>query len=198
MFDNWIVRKLPEPEQLLDAEVGVAFPNLTSWDVDQCPAYYLQGIRSGTLRGLGPAVLDKYEKRYRKAEPNIVAALCTAISALGVTGCSVVVPPSSRADARPYADALLRLGIATTDLSSRVVRIVGGFRAGSAPSFAAVRSSMRVVGSPTKKASVLVVVDDVLSSGRSAAATALALRDPGFIDNATRIIVAAVVSTRPG
>jgi len=196
MFQQWRVRGLPEPERLFEAEVAVAFPDLTISNASECPAYYLQGIRSGVLERLGPAMVLKYERRYRLVEPKIIEALCAAIKAKGVTDSVVVVPPSSRSDAKPYATALLEQGIATTDLSHRIERIVSTFRAGAALSFADVRSSLRTVGTPdSAPPSSLIVVDDVLTSGRSVAATVLALRESGFICNETRVLVAAAVST---
>jgi adenine/guanine phosphoribosyltransferase-like PRPP-binding protein len=89
----------------------------------------------------------------------------------------------------------LKSGIASIDISACVKRIDSSFRAGQSLSFEEVRSSIEVIHSP--KASPfdsLIVVDDILSSGRSVAAVVLALRESGFILNSTPVFVAAVIS----
>ena len=196
MFAKWRFRRLPKPEGLIHAEVAVAFPDQTDDTLATCDAYFLQGIRSGVLGALSQ--IPQREERYRQAMPQIVAALCAALKRRGVDGAAVVVPPSSRNDARPYADALLRQGIAAIDLSDRIERVDSSFRAGGAENLQTVRSSLRVVGRPDfATARILVVVDDILSSGRSIAATVLGLRDARFIDRETRVVGCAVLEVVP-
>jgi len=194
MAIQWKKERLPFRESLIEVEMVVAFRDRTTQNVTDCPAYYLQGIRNGVLRAL-PSAMALREASYFRAIPRVIEDLLTAFSDRGVQNAALVVPPSSRNDTRPYADALLKSGIASIDISACVKRIDSSFRAGQSLSFEEVRSSIEVIHSP--KASPfdsLIVVDDILSSGRSVAAVVLALRESGFILNSTPVFVAAVIS----
>lgn len=198
MFERWTIRRLPEPERIVTVEFAAAYERLTASSAESSPVYYLQGIR-GVLRSFPPQIQSRYEQRYLHVRPRIIEALCSATEGRVAAECAVVVPPSSREDARPYADALLKRGIVTCDLSSNLERRDGAFRAATDDSFDAVRASLCVVGpaSPIQVSS-LIVIDDVFSSGRSVAATVLALRDGGFIGDSTSVLVAVVVATESG
>ena len=166
----------------------------TTQNITDCPAYFLQGTRNGVLKGL-PSAMGIHKKIYHKSMPIIINIFLTAFSDRCVQCAALVAPPSSRNDAQPYADALLDAGIASVDLSCCVSRIDSSFRAGESASFEEVRSSIEVVLKPQDHSfDSLVVIDDVLSSGRSVAAVVLALRDSGFILNSTQVFVAAVLS----
>jgi hypothetical protein len=194
MTIQWKKERLPFLESLIEVEMVVAFRDRTTQNVTDCPAYYLQGIRNGVLRAV-PSAMAIREASYLKAVPRIIEDLLTAFSDRGVQHAALVVPPSSRNDARPYADALLKAGIATVDLSGCVKRIDYSFRAGRSLSFEEVCSSIEVVQSPDASPfDSLIVVDDVLSSGRSVAAVVLALRESGFILESTAVFIAAVLS----
>lgn len=192
---KWKERSLPIPEALLSAHVGVVYPDLTTDRIINCPAYYLHGVRNGVLARLGSNATAQREATYQRSLPAIAEAICDALESRGINGASVVVPPSSRADARPYADEILRRRIASADLSACVQRLDSSFRAGSAIDWPSVRSSVSVVGqSRSVTPSPLIVVDDVLSSGRSVAATVLALRDAGMCSMDDPVFVVAVLS----
>ena len=194
MAIEWVKARLPFQESLIDVEMVVAFRECTTQNVTNCPAYYLQGMRNGVLRAV-PSSLALREASYLKAVPRVIEDLLTAFSDRGVQHAALVVPPSSRNDARPYADALLKAGIATVDLSGCVKRIESSFRAGQSVSFEEVRSSIEVVKRPEASAfGSLIVVDDVLSSGRSVAAVVLSLQESSFILKSSRIFIAAVLS----
>lgn len=194
MAIQWKKECLPFRESLIEVEMVVAFRERTTQNVTDCPAYYLQGIRNGVLRAV-PSAMALRKASYLKVVPRVVEDLLTAFLDRGVKNAALVVPPSSRNDARPYADALLKADIATVDLSGCVKRIDSSFRAGQSLSFEEVRSSIEVVQSPEAcPFDSLIVVDDVLSSGRSVAAVVLALRESGFILKSTPVFVAAVLS----
>lgn len=195
MAIQWTKERLPFQESLVEVEMVVAFRGRTIQDLTNCPAYFLQGMRNGVLQALPSPVLARRQASYLNAVPRIIDDLLTAFSDRGVQRAALIVPPSSRNDARPYADALLNAGIATVDLSGCVKRIDPSFRAGQSISFEEVRSSIEVVQPPSVSSfDCLIVVDDVLSSGRSVAAVVLALHDSGFILNSTPVFVAAVLS----
>jgi hypothetical protein len=172
----------------------VEYRDRTTQNITDCPAYFLQGMRNGVLKRL-PAAMDRYSKRYHNAIPVIIKDFLAAFEDRCVQHAALIVPPSSRNDARPYANALLDSGIASVDLSYCVKRIDSSFRAGKTRSFEEVCSSIEVVQEPQSDSfGSLIVVDDVLSSGRSVAAVVLALLNSGFILNSTEIFVAAVLS----
>lgn len=192
----WQSMKLPVPEALVKAEVCVVYPSLTSANVFQSPAYFLHGIRNGILARLGPEKLRKEEERYTRAAPSIAERIAAALEAVGVTGAIGVTPPSSRSDALLFLKTLMHRGIVTVDISDRVRRSDPTFRAGVAKNWSDVRSSVVVVDSgPCISARALVVVDDVFSSGRSVAATVLALREKRVLPESCPVFVVAVLST---
>lgn len=196
MAIQWEKESLPFRESLIEVEMVVAFRDRTNENITDCPAYYLQGIRSGVLQAV-PSAMAKHEESYLMSRPGVIQDLLTAFSDRGVQHAALVVPPSSRDDARPYADALLEAGIAKVDLSSFVKRIDSSFRAGQSQSFEEVRSSIEVVQLPNASAfNSLIVVDDVLSSGRSVAAVVIALQESGLILDSTPVFVAAVLSIK--
>lgn len=192
---KWSSQSLPHGDPVLDAEVAVAFQGMTSANVTTCPAYYLHGVRSGILNMLGSEAAAWREQTYRAIEPKLAALFCEALQQRGVAGASLVVPPSSRTDARPFADALLQTGIAARDFSRCLARRDPTFRAGATSTWPAVRASIEVVpGCLPLTHGPLIVVDDVLSSGRSSAASVCALADAGLISPGTKVIVLAVMS----
>jgi hypothetical protein len=194
MVFEWVKARLPFQESLIDFEMVVAFRERTTQNVTDCPAYYLQGMRNGVLRAV-PSALALREASYLKAVPRVIEDLLAAFSDRGVPHTALVVPPSSRNDARPYADALLNAGIATVDLSGCVKRIDSSFRASQSVSFEEVRSSIEIVKRPEASPfGSLIVVDDVLSSGRSVAAVVLSLQESSFVLKSSQIFVAAVLS----
>jgi len=191
---HWTKEHLPFRESLIEVNMVVGYRDCTTQNITDCPAYILQGIRNGVLKNY-PTALRKYDTSYRNAIPKIISDFLTAFKDRCVQHAALIVPPSSRDDARPYAEALLKAGIAIIDLSDCVQRINSSFRAGEAVSFEDVCSSIKVIQEPpTEPFGSLVVVDDVLSSGRSVAAVVLALRNSGFILQSTEIFVAAVLS----
>jgi hypothetical protein len=194
MAIEWTKEHLPFQEGLIEVNMVVEYRDRTTQNITDCPAYFLQGMRNGVLKRL-PAAMDRYSKRYHNAIPVIIKDFLAAFEDRCVQHAALIVPPSSRNDARPYANALLDSGIASVDLSYCVKRIDSSFRAGKTRSFEEVCSSIEVVQEPQSDSfGSLIVVDDVLSSGRSVAAVVLALLNSGFILNSTEIFVAAVLS----
>jgi hypothetical protein len=193
---HWSKEYLPFRESLIEINMVVAYRDRTTQDITNCTAYYLQGIRNGVLRNY-PTALQKYHRTYCNAIPDIIDYFVKAFNSRCVHDAALIVPPSSRYDARPYAKALLKVGIASIDLSDNVQRIDPSFRAGEAVSFQDICSSIKVIKEPLNEPyDSLVVVDDVLSSGRSVAAVVLALQESGFISESTEIFVAAVLSVK--
>jgi hypothetical protein len=191
---HWTKEHLPFQESLVEVDMVVGYRDRTTQNITDCPAYFLQGVRNGVLKNY-PTALKTYATSYHNAIPGIINDFLTAFTDRCVQHAALIVPPSSRNDARPYAVALLKAGIASIDLSDCVQRVDSSFRAGEAVSFEDVCSSIKVVQKPKAHPfDSLIVVDDVLSSGRSVAAIVLALRDSGIILCSTEIFVAAVLS----
>jgi hypothetical protein len=194
MAIEWTKEHLPFQERLIEVNMVVEYRDRTTQNITDCPAYFLQGIRNRVLK-CSPAAMDRYSRLYDNAIPVIIKDFLAAFEDRCVQHAALIVPPSSRNDARPYANALLDAGIASVDLSCCVKRIDSSFRAGATASFEDVCSSIEVVQElQSDSFGSLIVVDDVLSSGRSVAAVVLALLKSGFILNSTEIFVAAVLS----
>ena len=139
--------------------------------------------------------MDRYSILYHNAIPVHIKDFLAAFDDRCVQHVALIVLPSSRNDARPYANALLDAGIASVDLSYCVKRIDSSFRAGETASFEDVCSSFEVVQElQSDSFGSLIVVDGDLSSGRSVAAVVLALLKSVFILNSTEMFVAAELS----
>jgi hypothetical protein len=189
---------IPFDEPIVEVDLVALYAAASGSAVVKTPVYYLHGMRSGVLVLAGKQMQEQYAALYYAHRDNLVGRLSAAVAELGVSDAAGVCPPSSRHDAQPYLEALWRVGVISVDLSVVIRRVEPSFRAGRALSLAEVLASMATVARPTADpARTLVIVDDVVSSGRTAAATASVLMDGGFVAQTARILVACALGAGP-
>lgn len=151
---------------------------------------YLQGIRSGSLAarcGGDPEQSDD-ALFYKKGLPALVCRLADTI------GCRefdiVVVPPSSRLDAIPYAEEFKKRNPSAVDWTKEF-RNPSGLKSGPGVSFDDFRDAIEFTPPPhVAPANRALIVDEALSKGTTAGVIAFHLRSLPQIDD-IEIIVAA-------
>lgn len=143
------------------------FPNLGDM-------IYLQSIRSGFLDVSSPAA-----QSYLNMAPHYARQLAEAIRKGNPTFDAVVMPPSQRKDAVIYMDEITD-GMILLDLSDRFSR-TGQVRSATANSLDDVITEFRYqVKGEEANIQSLLIVDDSLSSGKTASALLHHLREAGL------------------
>ncbi len=139
---------------------------------------FLQRVRSHKPESrfhLGPE-----PNRYRTA--TLPRAILRAITLLETCEFDFALrPPSSRDDAVPYLNAFIDARPHTIDLSSSFARAIGAKKAGENSSFEEVRDALLYTGTKDLSAArSILIVDDIFSEGKTAAAVIDVLRRKGL------------------
>ncbi|MCH4561084.1 phosphoribosyltransferase [Mesorhizobium jarvisii] len=146
---------------------------------------YLQCIRSGTCKENSAAAQHYRAKRWK-----YVDELAELIESAGLQYDAVVSPPSSRTDAVPYRDKLLRTGV--LDLSDRFKRVDGISAGHGATVDELIAATEYAAAGDEGDISSLLFVDDSVSKGTTIAAILHHLRKAGLpLD--CKIVVATAV-----
>ncbi|MER8895927.1 hypothetical protein [Mesorhizobium sp. M0676] len=142
------------------------------------PFDYLQGMRSGILRALGNPEETEVARRYHRREQEFFELLSQKVPG-PVT--AVLSPPSDFAwQAEPYREAIKRKFPNAIDLTPAMTR-PGQFRAGKGATVDQVVSGLSYQPQGTENGiEQLVIVDDTFTTGTTAAAIVLLLREHGL------------------
>lgn len=139
---------------------------------------YLQRVRSHPLR----ASLATYEQRYLDELPRAVRECKSLLKEYSFD--AALRLPSSRGDAAPYLEALLEDRSTTKDVTSGLSRNAGAPRAGDGASLKEIQSGMSLKCRQLGDFKTVLIVDDILADGKSAAACINLLHENGLPQSA--------------
>lgn len=146
------------------------------------PVYYLQGIRS-KLKGFGNEVVERHRNAYEKQLPALLYNFVTGVKSAFNAFDFGLMPPSSREDSKPYLGALCAEGLIGRDIS-RVVKKDEKLRCSTATSIEEVLAAISIdrIRANVNFESIdsLLIVDDVVASGRTVAAIILRMQEAGL------------------
>jgi hypothetical protein len=154
------------------------FPFADSGDL-----YYLQAIRSGALR-LTSANPEEHPKAvsYHKSKTKYGRELANLTRAFQPE--FVLAPPSNRSDALFYLAEVRVTHPSATDLTANFSRTPGVTAGQTGTTLESLKSALHFQKPPRLLQGPVLIVDDVLSSGRTTAAIIDCLRQAGLPDSA--------------
>lgn len=194
----WRRTSIPVDEPIVNVEICAAYADLSSHSITSTPVYYLQGVRNGVLAAMGEECSKARQTQYLTARTQIIDSLVDILRSRNVKSATGLTPPSSRSDATPYFEAMIENGIIGNDVSYYVSRINSDFRAGSSKSLQEVRDSLEFsnvdVWNPISE---LLIVDDIIAGGRTAAAIILGFLEHGYLAENARVILVTPLLVRP-
>lgn len=155
---------------------------------------YLQRVRMPALTRNHPEMIEWLEKQYHAALPQLLETFSALLASERID--LIVAVPSSRQDVDPYRAAVVSTHAEALDLSA-TFRKNPEIAATTATSRDAVDQAITCdsIVVPATATRVLIL-DDIFSSGRSAAAVIARLRERGLNPKATVIIAAPLWVTK--
>lgn len=158
-------------------------------EVPRPPLGYLHSVRS-EVGHFHPDMLETMRQGYLAELSGYTRAFESWAS--NVDFDTIVVVPSSRCDARPFADALLKAHPSARDLSPQMSKSPG-WRSGGGDALADARENIKAATFDASSIKSIAIVDDTLSTGNSAAVVLESLRENGLREDALVWLVVPLV-----